>query len=121
MVYIRGHRSDYDNWAALGNPGWSYEKVLPYFRRAEDNNRLAAPYHGVGGPLGVSESQSDNPLRQIWLQAAREADFPLNEDFNGETEEGVGLYQVTARNGERSSAARAYIYPISAIPMHPAS
>jgi choline dehydrogenase-like flavoprotein len=112
MVYTRGHRSDCDNWAALGNPGWSYEEVLPYFRRAEDNNRFAAPYHGVGGPLGVSESQSDNPLRQIWLQAAREADFPLNEDFNGATQEGVGLYQVTARNGERCSAARAYIYPI---------
>jgi choline dehydrogenase-like flavoprotein len=78
MVYIRGHRSDYDNWAALGNPGWSYEEVLPYFRRAEDNNRFAAPYHGVGGPLGVSESQSDDPLRQIWLQAAREADGNTN-------------------------------------------
>jgi len=112
MVYIRGHRSDYDNWAALGNPGWSYAEVLPYFRRAEDNNRFAAPYHGVGGLLGVSDSQSDNPLQQIWLQAAREADFPLNEDFNGETQEGVGLYQTTAHNGERCSAARAYIYPV---------
>jgi choline dehydrogenase-like flavoprotein len=112
MVYTRGHRSDYDNWAALGNPGWSYEEVLRYFRRAEDNNQFAAPYHGVGGPLGVSESQSDNPLRQVWLQPAREADFPLNEDFNGETQEGVGLYQATARNRERCSAARAYIYPI---------
>lgn len=112
MVYTRGHRSDYDNWAALGNPGWSYDEVLPYFRRSEDNNQFAAPYHGVGGPLGVSESQSDNPLRQVWLQAAREADFPLNDDFNGETQEGVGLYQATARNGERCSAARAYIYPV---------
>jgi len=111
MVYVRGHRSDYDNWAALGNPGWSYEEVLPYFRRAEDNNQFGAPYHGVGGPLAVSESQSDNPLRQVWLQAAREADFPLTEDFNGETQEGVGLYQATAHNGERCSAARAYIYP----------
>jgi choline dehydrogenase-like flavoprotein len=73
--------------------------VLPYFRRSEDNNQFAAPYHGVDGPLGVSESQSDNPRRQVWLQAAREADFQLNEDFNGETQEGVGLYQATARNG----------------------
>jgi choline dehydrogenase-like flavoprotein len=114
MVYIRGHRSDYDNWAALGNSGWSYEDVLPYFMRAEDNNQFTAPYHGVGGPLAVSESQSDNPLRQVWLQAAREADFPLTSDFNGETQEGVGLYQTTARNGERCSAARGYIYPILA-------
>ena len=112
MVYIRGHRSDYDNWAALGNPGWSYEEVLPYFRRAEDNNQFTAPYHGVGGPLGVSESQSDNPLRQVWLQAAREADFPLTQDFNGEIQEGVGLFQSTTHNGERCSAARAYIHPI---------
>ncbi len=66
MVYTRGHRSDYDNWAALGNPGWSYEEVLPYFRRAEDNNRFAAPYHGVGGPLGVSESQ-------VWPTSGRGA------------------------------------------------
>jgi choline dehydrogenase-like flavoprotein len=112
MVYIRGHRSDYDGWAAMGNPGWSYEEVLPYFRRAEDNNQFGAPFHGVGGPLGVSESRSDNPLRQKWLQAAREADFPYIEDFNGETQEGIGLYQATVRNGERCSAARAYIYPV---------
>jgi choline dehydrogenase-like flavoprotein len=112
MVYTRGHRADYDGWAALGNSGWSYEEVLPYFRRAEDNNQFAAPYHGVGGPLGVSESRSGNPLRQVWLQAAREADFPLTDDFNGETQEGVGLYQATVRDGERCSAARAYIYPV---------
>ena len=112
MVYIRGHRSDYDAWAAMGNSGWSYEEVLPYFRRAEDNNQFAAPFHGVGGPLGVSESASDNPLRQVWLQAGREADFPYTEDFNGETQEGIGLYQATVRNGERCSAARGYIYPV---------
>jgi len=83
MVYIRGHRSDYDNWAALGNPGWSYDDVLRYFRRAEDNNRFAGPYHGVGGVRSVSdESQSDNPPREVWLQAAREADFPFTEDFD---------------------------------------
>src|SRR5215468_1913326 len=99
MVYIRGHRSDYDNWARLGNPGWSWDEVLPYFKRAEDNNQFANAYHGVGGPLGVSKSQSDNPLQQVWLQAAREADFPLNEDFNGEVQEGIGLYQSTTRGG----------------------
>jgi choline dehydrogenase-like flavoprotein len=112
MVYTRGHRSDYDHWASLGNTGWSYADVLPYFKRAEDNNQFAEPFHGVGGPLGVSKSQSDNPLLQIHLQAAHEADFPLTADFNGETQEGLGLYQSTARNGERCSTARGYIYPI---------
>lgn len=114
MVYIRGHRSDYDNWAHLGNPGWSWAEVLPYFKRAEDNHEFANSYHGTGGPLGVSSSQSDNPLQQVWLQAAREAGFPLTPDFNGETQEGIGLYQATVRNGERCSTARAYIYPVLA-------
>src|ERR1044071_4074565 len=114
MVYIRGNKADYDAWAGLGNSGWSYEEVLPYFRRAEDNNEFSNAYHGVGGPLGVGKSPSDNPLQQAWLSAAREAGFSLNADFNGETQEGVGLYQATVRNGERSSAARAYIYPILA-------
>ena len=114
MVYIRGHRSDYDAWAALGNEGWSYSDVLPYFKRAEDNAEFADEYHGTGGPLGVSKAPSDNPLQQAWLQAGREAGFPLNPDFNGETQEGIGLYQATVRNGERSSAARAYIYPVLA-------
>jgi choline dehydrogenase-like flavoprotein len=112
MVYIRGHRSDYDHWASLGNTGWTYAEVLPYFKRAEDNNQFAEPFHGVGGPLGVSQSQSDNPLLQTYLKAAREAGFPLSADFNGETQEGLGLYQATERNGERCSTARAYIYPV---------
>jgi choline dehydrogenase-like flavoprotein len=114
MVYIRGNRADYDAWASLGNSGWSYDEVLPYFKRAEDNSEFANAYHGIGGPLGVSKAPSDNPLQQAWLTAALEAGFPLNADFNGETQEGVGLYQATVRNGERSSAARAYIYPILA-------
>ena len=111
MVYIRGHRSDYDAWASLGNRGWSWDDVLPYFKRAEDNSEFSNSYHGTGGPLGVSKAPSDNPLQSAWLTAAREAGFPLNADFNGETQEGIGLYQATVRNGERSSAARAYIYP----------
>ena len=114
MVYIRGHRSDYDAWASLGNKGWSCEEVLPYFKRAEDNSEFSDEYHGTGGPLGVSKAPSDNPLQAAWLTAAREAGFPLNADFNGATQEGIGLYQATVRNGERSSAARAYIYPILA-------
>jgi choline dehydrogenase-like flavoprotein len=112
MVYIRGNRVDYDAWAALGNQGWSYDEVLPYFKRAEDNSEFSNAYHGTGGPLGVSKAPSDNPLQQVWLQAGREAGVLLNPDFNGETQEGLGLYQATVRNGERSSAARAYIYPI---------
>src|SRR5947208_740589 len=111
MVYIRGHRSDYDQWAALGNTGWSYADVLPYFKRSEDNSELDGEYHGKGGPLHVTGLRSDNPVRDIFLQAAREAQFRIREDFNAEEQEGLGTYQVTQKNGERWSAARAYIHP----------
>jgi choline dehydrogenase-like flavoprotein len=111
MVYIRGHRSDYDQWAALGNAGWSYADVLPYFRRSEHNTEFDGEYHGKDGPLHVTQLQSDNPVREIFLQAARESQFRIREDFNGEEQEGLGTYQVTQKNGERWSAARAYIHP----------
>ncbi|CAL80043.1 putative Glucose-methanol-choline oxidoreductase protein family; putative Alcohol dehydrogenase [acceptor] [Bradyrhizobium sp. ORS 278] len=111
MVYIRGHRADYDQWAALGNAGWSYEDVLPYFKRAENNAEFNGVYHGQSGPLPVNRLRTDNPVHEIFLQAAREAQFPIREDFNAETQEGLGLYQVTQQNGERWSAARAYIQP----------
>jgi len=111
MVYIRGHRADYDHWAALGNTGWSYADVLPYFRRSEDNGDFGGPYHGQGGPLSVSSLRTDNPVHEIFLQAAREAQFRINEDFNAEEQEGLGAYQVTQKNGERWSAARGYIHP----------
>src|SRR6476661_1091250 len=111
MVYIRGHRNDYDHWAALGNTGWSYADVLPYFKRSEDNSELGGEYHGKGGPLHVSGLRSDNPVREIYLQAAREAQFRIREDFNAEEQEGLGTYQVTQKNGERWSAARGYIHP----------
>src|SRR6476661_5508764 len=111
MVYIRGHRSDYDRWASLGNTGWSYADVLPYFKRSEDNSELDGEYHGKGGPLHVSGLRSDNPVREIYLQAAREAQFRIREDFNAEEQEGLGSYQVTQLNGERWSAARGYIHP----------
>jgi choline dehydrogenase-like flavoprotein len=114
MVYIRGHKRDYDHWAALGNTGWSYADVLPYFKRSENNIELGGPYHGKGGPLCVSRLQSDNPVQDIYLQAAREAQFRINEDFNGEEQEGLGIYQVTQKNGERWSAARGYIHPVMA-------
>lgn len=111
MVYIRGHQSDYDRWASLGNAGWSYAEVLPYFKRSEDNADFDGEYHGKGGPLPVNRLRTDNPVQQIFLQAAREAQFRLRDDFNAEDHEGLGIYQVTQRNGERWSAARAYVHP----------
>jgi choline dehydrogenase-like flavoprotein len=111
MVYIRGHRSDYDQWASLGNPGWSFADVLPYFKRSEDNADFDGEYHGKGGPLAVNKLRSDNPVQETFLQAAREAQFRIREDFNAEDHEGLGIYQVTQKNGERWSAARAYIQP----------
>jgi choline dehydrogenase-like flavoprotein len=111
MVYIRGNKADYDHWASLGNAGWSYADVLPYFKRSEDNSELDGEYHGKGGPLHVTGLRTDNPVREIYLQAAREAQFRIREDFNAEDQEGLGSYQVTQSNGERWSAARGYIHP----------
>ena len=114
MVYIRGHKSDYDRWASLGNTGWSYADVLPSFKRSEDNADFDGDYHGKGGPLPVNKMRTDNPVQQAFLQAAREAQFRIREDFNADDHEGLGLYQVTQMNGERWSAARAYIHPFMA-------
>jgi choline dehydrogenase-like flavoprotein len=114
MVYIRGHRSDYDRWASLGNAGWSFTDVLPYFKRSEDNADFDGEYHGKGGPLAVNKLRSDNPVQQTFLQAAREGQFRIREDFNAEDHEGLGIYQVTQKNGERWSAARGYIHPFMA-------
>ena len=111
MVYTRGHRSDYDHWAALGNPGWSYDDVLPYFKKSENNETIADRFHGQGGPLNVAASRTGNPFQKLFLDAVREAQLPLNDDFNGAEQEGCGIYQVTQINGERCSAARAFIHP----------
>lgn len=111
MAYIRGHRWDYDHWASLGNTGWSFNDVLPYFKRSENNASFGGPLHGQDGPLHVSELRSDNPFQHIYLKAATQAGFTLNPDFNGEEQEGVGIYQVTQHEGERWSAARAYLHP----------
>jgi choline dehydrogenase-like flavoprotein len=111
MVYTRGHRSDYDGWAAMGATGWSWDEVLPYFRLSEHNERIDNALHGQDGPLWVSDSRSDSPLHQRFRAAAQEAGFPLNDDFNGAEMEGLGSYQVTQKNGERWSAARAYLLP----------
>ena len=111
MVYTRGHKWDYDHWAALGNTGWAYADVLPYFKRSENNTDFDGEYHGNAGPLRVNRLRTDNPVQEIFLDAAREAQFRIREDFNAEEQEGLGVYQVTQHNGERWSAARAYVHP----------
>ncbi|WP_091999307.1 GMC family oxidoreductase [Paraburkholderia lycopersici] len=110
MIYTRGHPLDYDEWARLGCTGWAWCDVLPYFLRAEDNERGANAWHGAGGPLGVADLRERNPVAVRFVAAAREAGFRLNDDFNGEEQEGVGFYQVTQRGGQRCTVARAYVY-----------
>ena len=112
MVYIRGTASDYDRWAnEEGCSGWSYKDVLPYFKLSECNERIRDAYHGNSGPLNVADLRSDNPFQQIYLEAGKQAGFKITDDFNGADQEGVGIYQVTQKNGERWSAARAYLFP----------
>jgi len=111
MVYIRGNAWDYDNWAALGCTGWSYADVLPWFRRCEDNERGADAWHGAGGPLSVVDQHWPNPLSHAFVEAAAELQLPRNPDFNGAAQTGFGLYQTTQKQGERWSAARAYVEP----------
>ncbi len=116
MLYVRGHPSDYDQWAEFGCEGWSWDDVLPYFRRAEANARGGQPLHGTDGPLQVGDQQSPRPVSQAFLDACSENQIPINPDFNGPQQEGAGYYQVTqfwtgARRGERCSAAAAYLHP----------
>ncbi|HEY2000062.1 GMC family oxidoreductase [Paraburkholderia sp.] len=110
MIYTRGHPLDYDEWAQMGCAGWAWSDVLPYFRRAEDNQRGADAWHGADGPLSVSNLRYRNPFSQRFVQAALEAGHRPNDDFNGPDQEGIGFYQVTQRDGRRCSVARAYIY-----------
>lgn len=112
MIYIRGNAWDYDNWAALGCSGWAYEDVLPYFKRAEHNVRGGDDFHGANGPLWVSDQTAANPGSLAFVEAAGELQLPRNRDFNGAKQDGFGLYQVTQKDGERWSAARAYVEPI---------
>lgn len=111
MIYMRGHRLDYDEWRALGLEGWGYANVLPYFKRAEDNERGASAHHGVGGPLTVSEGRSRNAIVDAMIAAALEHGLPANDDHNGAVQDGVGRFQVTQRDGRRCSAAVAYLRP----------
>jgi choline dehydrogenase-like flavoprotein len=110
MVYIRGNAADYDAWRDVhGCGGWGFADVLPYFRRDEDQQRGESEFHGVGGPLRVEDGRYRHPLAPVWLDAAVAAGLEVNDDFNGATQEGVGLYQVTQRSGRRWSAADAYL------------
>ena len=111
MIYIRGQRADYDHWVAQGNPGWSYDEVLPYFKRAEHNERGANAFHGSSGPLNVMDLRNPTRFGPMFIKAGQQAGFPSNPDFNGADQEGVGMYQVTHKGGERFSAAKAYLKP----------
>jgi len=109
QIYTRGHPFDYDNWEKMGCQGWGYGHVLPYFKRAEDNEIFIDAYHSAGGPLGVSDPISPLPISKTFLQAAQQAGIPYNRDFNGAKQEGMGFYQTTTRNARRCSAAVAYL------------
>jgi len=112
MLYVRGNRWDYDHWAELGNAGWTYDEVLPYFKKSENNETFGADdYHGAGGPLNVAELHSASPVNKIFIEAARQNNIPAAPDYNGEQQFGARQYQVTHINGERCSAAKAFITP----------
>ena len=110
LVYIRGQKEDFDHWRQLGNPGWSYDDVLPYFKRSEDQARGPDAYHGAGGPLSVGDS-ARHELVEAYIQACLDLGIPRNDDFNGAVQEGAGYFQLTNRKGFRCSAAVAYLRP----------
>ena len=116
MVYIRGNRADYDGWAEGGATGWGYADMLPYFIKAENNERGEDQYHGALGPLCVREGRSLHTLMDCFVDAAVQAGYPRNPDFNGAEQDGVGLYQVTQKNGMRCSTAVGYLHPAMARP-----
>ena len=109
LIYIRGQAEDFDHWRQLGNAGWSYTDVLPYFRQAEDNARGADEFHGSGGPLSVSDLRDRHPLAVAYVEAAVQCGYPRNDDFNGAVQEGAGFYQTTMKNGVRASTAAGYL------------
>ena len=107
LIYIRGQKEDYADWVAAGDEAWDYESVLPYFKRSENYAGGESRYHGASGELGVSDLQNDHLYCEAWLQAGQEIGLPFNPDFNGATDYGVGAYQLTIRDGWRSSASSA--------------
>ena len=112
LLYVRGQKEDYDRWRQMGNIGWGWDDVLPLFRRSEDQERGEDDFHGVGGPLAVSNMRIQRPICDAWVAAAQEAGYPFNPDYNGAQQEGVGYFQLTTRNGRRCSSAVAYLKPI---------
>ena len=111
LMYMRGHRLDYDHWAALGNPGWSYAEVLPYFRKSGNNQTHRDEFHGTDGPMWVEELRTDNPYHAIVKKACAEAGLPFNPDFNGAEQEGYNCTQVMMKGGVRFGVGKAYIHP----------
>ncbi|HWJ51243.1 MAG TPA: GMC family oxidoreductase N-terminal domain-containing protein, partial [Solirubrobacteraceae bacterium] len=111
MLYVRGRPLDYDGWEAQGAPGWGYADVLPYFMKSEDNVRGPSEYHGVGGPMRVSEQRSPRPLCRELLSASEAAGIPRIADYNGPEQDGASMFQVTQKDGKRFSAADAYLRP----------
>src|SRR4030081_2747431 len=111
LLYVRGQHEDYDRWRQHGNAGWGFDDVLPYFRKAEHQARGADDFHGVGGPLPVSDLGHADPLSAAFIEAAVETGIPRNRDFNGATQEGAGFFQTTTRHGRRASTAVAYLRP----------
>jgi len=111
QIYTRGNERDYDEWRQLGCEGWSYDDVLPYFRRAEDNDTFDNAYHGTGGPMGVSQPRAPLPICEAWLAACAQIGIPRNPDMTGAVQDGVGFYQLTQRGARRSSTATAYLRP----------
>ena len=111
LLYVRGQREDYDRWAELGNRGWSYAEVLPFFKKSEDQERGASEYHGIGGPLKVSDLRLRRPIADYFVAAATEIGIPINHDYNGATQEGVGYFQQTAYKGFRWSTAKGFLRP----------
>jgi choline dehydrogenase len=109
LIYIRGQAEDFNHWRQLGNAGWSFDDVLPYFRKAEDNERGADEFHGSGGPLAVSDLRDRHPLAVAYVEAAVQCGYPRNDDFNGAGQEGAGFYQTTMRHGVRASTAAGYL------------
>lgn len=113
MVYIRGHASDYDHWESLGNKGWGYQSMLELFKQSEANERGANAYHGANGPLSVSDTHNTYPLNDCFINGAKQAGYPLTEDFNGAQFEGAGYYQFTIKEGQRCGVTKAYLNPAS--------
>ncbi|MEM8970738.1 MAG: choline dehydrogenase [Pseudomonadota bacterium] len=116
LLYVRGQPQDYDRWRQMGNEGWGWDELLPLFKRSEDQERGADDFHGQGGPLTVSNMRLQRPICDAWVAAAQAAGYPFNPDYNGRSQEGVGYFQLTARNGRRCSSAVAFLHPVRTRP-----